>query len=204
VLPPYYRIEVFGGLCLIADGQVTLRFRSDAAESLLALLAYRSVRYHPADLYRLLWPNHSPVEAATSLAAAIATLRHHLEPAPIAPGRVLQVEDDQIFLAPTTFETDVAELRAALALTAPNQPQSIRRQALHRAVLLYGGELLAGLQDAWVAEERAKWAIIAAAAHREWTSLSGLAVVTQRPEPQRSGAPGRVGAPVSSTRWRHG
>jgi DNA-binding SARP family transcriptional activator len=185
VLPPYYRIEMFGGLCLIADGRVTVRFHSEAAEALLACITYRpEVRYRRADLGRMLWTDLAPIEAAACLDAAIATLRLHLEPTPIPSGRVLCVggnnESDPIFLVPGTFETDVAELRAALALTGQAQPETTRRQALGRAMLLYTGELLASMKAPWVAEERERWAIIHAAVKYEWEKLPLVSRQVQR------------------------
>ncbi len=202
MLPPYYRIELFGGLCLVADGHVTVRFRCESAESLLALLAYRpETRYRRVDLCRLLWPGLTIADAALRLNAAVAALQLHLEPSPIAPGRVLRLESDQVFLAPGTFETDVAELRAALALTGPTQSEATRRQALCRAMLLYTGELLAGMKAAWVEEERERWGIIYIAVQHEWQKLPPIELptkpdrasetpvyaVTSRRPPQREG-----------------
>jgi DNA-binding SARP family transcriptional activator len=206
VLPPYYRIEMFGGLCLIADGSATVRFYFEPAEALLAFITYRpEVRCRRVDICRALWANLAPGEATSRLNAAIAALRTYLEPAPIAPGRVLRLEGDQVFLAPGAFETDVAELRAALAQTGPSYPEQTRRQALSRAMLLYTGELLAGMKSPWVTEERERWGIIHAAVKYEWEKLPPLVlptecVVTALVAPQRDVAPRPPFRPMSAPR----
>ena len=95
-----------------------------------------------------------------NLRVAIASLRRQLEPPPVPPGSVLVADRSFVGLNPAAFRCDVADFEAAWAKVARAASASARRDALDQAMGLYGGDLLPGFYDDWVAEERERLAAL--------------------------------------------
>src|SRR3954451_821323 len=93
----------------------------------------------------LLWGDSGDAQARHSLRQALAVLRRGVRPPrdggvlpPPGEGLVLAPEGETLALAPDGLATDVAELERCLACGT--------RDALERAVALYGGDLLDGFR----------------------------------------------------------
>jgi formylglycine-generating enzyme required for sulfatase activity len=150
------KLHLFGGLTVFPDGapDQPLSIPSRKACALLAYLAtQREARRE--QLAKLLWGDRFDKQARQSLRQSLLALRKQLEP--VTPG-LLVLEGEVVALDAALFTTDAREF-AALAEQG-GDPE--------RALALYRGEFLAGFSldvepfDAWVTEERARLAAIAA------------------------------------------
>ena len=121
---------------------------SSKAQALLAYLAMKPGRRYSRDnLATLLWPNSGDEHARQSLRQALATLRRALRPHAIllADHRDARLEGPGLDVDVVRFETLAGD-------------RSV--DALEQAVLLYQGELLAGIRvkeppfDEWLLSER--------------------------------------------------
>lgn len=150
-----WRIRLLGELRATRGDTSITRFRTQKTAGLLAYLAFHSGRAHPREvLIELLWPGGKPEAGRSSLSAALSSLRSRLEP-PGTVGAVILASRATVELAPGTFTTDVAELRAALE-SAARATGAARLEALGAALDAYGGELLPGFYQDWIAGERAR------------------------------------------------
>jgi DNA-binding SARP family transcriptional activator len=154
-----YRIELLGGLRVQhGDRQIT-RFPTRKAASLLAYLAYYLPRSHSREvLVELLWPE-SDVEAGRSrLSVVLSSLRQQLESPGPPSGAVVQADRFAVGLNPSAVTTDVAEfevaVQAAEAAARASDPVSLLTTAVER----YGGVLLPGYYEDWVAPEQQRLA----------------------------------------------
>lgn len=118
------------------------RWPSRAALLLLTRLALWPRRVHPREeLVELLWPGVAPEVGRNRLRQVLSTLRAVLEPAGAPP--VLQTDRHALRLLPGALGCDAHDFERLLAG---------RRDA--DAAALYAGELLPGVYDEWVADER--------------------------------------------------
>ncbi|MBQ0960988.1 hypothetical protein KAK06_18680 [Ideonella sp. 4Y11] len=132
------------GTATLDDGQGGERHRwpSRAALLLLARLALWPRRVHPREeLVELLWPGVAQEVGRNRLRQVLSTLRAQLEP--VGAPAVLQADRHALRLLPGALGCDAQDFERLLAG---------RRDA--EAAALYGGELLPGLYDDWVADER--------------------------------------------------
>ena len=148
-----WRIEMLGWMRAQSGDLTVTRFRTQKTALLLARLALFSKRTHPREeLADLLWPDADQDAGRNNLKQSLAILRRLLEPPGTPAGSVLIAGRGEVRLNPATFSTDVADFEAALK-DAAHSPEG-RRDALARALDLYRGELLPGVYDDWVVEER--------------------------------------------------
>jgi len=119
-------------------------------QALLAYLALHAGRPQPrAKLTALLWGDHNERLAGQSLRTALYLIKRALGP---HAGEILQVDGDAVALRAPWVEVDAAEF-ARLAAEGG-------AASLQRAVALYGGELLEGLEvesarfEDWLRPER--------------------------------------------------
>lgn len=138
-----WRITLLGQVSATREGVTVSHFESARAVALLARLALFPHRTHPREeLVELLWPEVDTEVARTRLRHTLRTLRVALE-AGLPTGSVLIADRTSIRINPEAISTDVAEFQRALARKEPAKARA-----------LYAGELLPGLWDDWIVEER--------------------------------------------------
>jgi predicted ATPase len=131
-----WRIILLGKISAVCGEKTLVHFESSRAVALLARLALFPNRTHPREeLAELLWPEVEPEIGRRRLRHVLGTLRVSLE-AGLPPGSVLIANKNTVRINPGAITTDVAELERT----------KDRR--------LYTGELLPGLYDDWIVEER--------------------------------------------------
>lgn len=169
-----WRVRLLGGF-EIDDGRRRLtRLRSRASMALLARLAMEPGRDHARDeLATLLWPEASEERGRSRLRQTLSLLRAVLEPAGTPP--VLQADRWVLRVRPGALWCDVRAFESALA-----------QRELVAARALYRGELLPGLVNEWLEDERRRLAARA----------EGLAALGPAPAPR---APLHV-VPLAATR----
>ena len=150
-----WRIRLLGALRVEAGETTISRFATSRVAVLLARLAFYPQRAHSREeLADLLWPEADLGAGRLNLRVAIASLRRQLEPPPISPGSILVADRSFIGLNPDAFRCDVVEFEAAWAKASRAASPLSKRDALAGAAALYGGDLLPGFYDDWIAEER--------------------------------------------------
>ena len=131
-----WRITLLGKISATREGKTLSRFESSRAIALLARLALFPNRTHPREeLVELLWPEVEPEIGRRRLRHILGTLRQPLELG-LPPGSVLIADRLSIRINPDAIATDVAAFERT------------------RDRALYTGELLPGLYDDWIVEER--------------------------------------------------
>lgn len=137
-----WQLRLLGGFSLDDGQQPLTRLSSRAAVQLLARLALAPGRQHAREeLIELLWPGVEPDAGRNRLRQTLFSLKAVLEP----PGgsRVLLADRRAVWLVPHTVWCDV-----------PAFEQAVRARCHEEALALYRGELLPGLYDDWVHDER--------------------------------------------------
>ena len=148
-----WRIEMLGWMRAQSGDLTVTRFRTQKTALLLARLALFPQRTHPREeLADLLWPEADQDAGRNNLKQSLAILRRLLEPPGTPAGSVLIADRGAVRLNPAAVSTDVGDFEAALR-DAARSPER-RHEALEVARTLYRGELLPGLYDDWVIEER--------------------------------------------------
>src|SRR5687768_1539609 len=147
-----WQVCLLGGLRLTRRGHDDItRLPSRAVTALLARLALAPQRAHAREeLIELLWPGVELEIGRNRLRQALSTLKSLLEPAG-APLRqsVLLADRQHVRVVDGTLRCDaVAFQRAA------------RSGQVDEARTLYGGELLPGVYDEWINEERLRLAAV--------------------------------------------
>lgn len=156
-----WRIQLLGALRAEMGGTTITRFATSRVAVLLARLALYPRRAHSREeLSDLLWPEAEMGAGRLNLRVAIASLRRQLEPPPIPAGSVLVADRSFVGLNPAAFRCDVADFEAAWAKAAHTVSPAAKRDALACAAALYGGDLLPGFYDDWIAEERERLAAL--------------------------------------------
>lgn len=140
------QIRMLGRFEVLLQGGQAASLRSRKVGALAAFLALhkgRSVSNHT--LQDLLWPDSDGDRQSQSFRRAISDLRDAFEG---ETGRrdVVQTDHGSVSLAPENFETDLERFESLLA--DPESADFDLRAA--EALALYGGPLLATLDDDWV------------------------------------------------------
>ncbi len=130
-----YELVTLGGWELRSAEGRPVALKSRKARALLAILSVqRGLRMSRAQLASLLWADRAEPQARGSLRQALADLRRALGP---AGAEILRSAEETVELDAARFASDVAHFETLLA--------EGRRAALERAVALYGGPFLEGL-----------------------------------------------------------
>ena len=146
-----WRIAFLGKISATREGATLSRFESSRTVALLARLALFPRRTHPREeLCELLWPEVDPEIARTRLRHTLRTLRGPLE-AGLPAGSVIVADRTAVRINPDAVTTDVAEFERA-----------VKQKDFDAARKLYAGELLPGLYDDWILEERYRLEALAA------------------------------------------
>jgi WD40 repeat protein/DNA-binding SARP family transcriptional activator len=150
-----WRIELLGGLRVVATDGVPTRFRTRQTAALLAYLALFVDRPHSRDdLADRFWPDADPRAARHRLSVALSSLRPLLALPNLPADALLLATRDTVQLDPAWLSTDVADFHAARRRADRASAPRDRRAALIDAVDLYQGELLPGHDALWVLEQR--------------------------------------------------
>jgi predicted ATPase/DNA-binding SARP family transcriptional activator len=149
-----WRIELFGGLRVQSEGQVTTRFRTEKTGSLLAFLAFHRDREHAREILTdLFWPDVDLASGRHSLRLALSSLRRQF--APTESDRQLLLADRQtVRLDPSLVACDVQEFEETFRTLSRARDADERIALLRRAVDLHSAELLLGLYDSWIVPHR--------------------------------------------------
>ncbi len=167
-----WELQFLGKISARRGEQTLTRFASSRVAALLARLALFPHRDHPREeLIDLLWPDSDIAAGRLNLRVALASLRRQMEPPDIAPGSVLAADRLTIRLRPGMLGCDVPRFEAALQDAARTASPAAKRAALDRAVALFSGELLPGLYDDWVIEERERLNALYEDARRQQKAL---------------------------------
>jgi predicted ATPase len=147
-----WQVELLGGLRLRRQGHDDItRLPSRAVTALLARLALAPQRAHAREeLIELLWPGVDLEVGRNRLRQALSTLKSLLEPAGGAPRQTVLLADRQ----------HVRVVDGALRWDALAFEQAARAGRIDDARALYRGELLPGLYDEWIDEERLRLAAV--------------------------------------------
>lgn len=144
-------IALFGGFQVKLDGRSLTSFGTDKNRALLAYLALESDHPHRREiLASLLWPHQPETRARNSLRQALFQLRKILECGEKNCPHLI-VEPGQVQFNPASNHwVDVLEFNTRLSACQSHHPQgstlcSDCRESLQRAVGLYQGDLLAGV-----------------------------------------------------------
>jgi predicted ATPase len=144
-----WRVELLGQVCARHGKQVITQFGSRKVLALLARLAMAPQRAHPREeLIDLLWPDADLETGRNRLRQALATLRRLIEPPGV--GDVLLADRQHLRLQPGTVSCDAIEFQSAIV-----------RRDWSTALGLYHGELMPGIYEEWVLEERQRLANLA-------------------------------------------
>jgi DNA-binding SARP family transcriptional activator len=138
-----WRVTLLGNVGAARDGKTIARFESSRAVALLARLTLLPRKNHPREeLSELLWPDADPTVGRRRLRHVLGTLRDALEDG-LPAGSVLVADRNFVRVNPDAIGTDVAEFERA-----------IERRDRDAAARLHAGELLPGLYDDWIVDER--------------------------------------------------
>jgi DNA-binding SARP family transcriptional activator len=122
-------------------------------------------------LIELLWPDTTPESGRHNLSLALSSLRNQLEPPGVPAGTVLIADRFSVELNPETFTTDVSEFEQALRSAGTERDERRRAQRLAEAADRYGGELLPGYYEEWIAPEQGRLAERFCEAVHQWIGL---------------------------------
>lgn len=152
--PPRWRIQLFGGLRIEAGERVVTHFETRKIAALLACLALRVHQRHAREvLAERLWPDEDWAATRNRLRHALSSLRRELEP-DRSEETLVFADRNEVRLNAASISTDVQEFQAALGQAAKCADAGERIGWLRQAVELYGGELLPGYYEDWLATER--------------------------------------------------
>ena len=147
-----WQVNLLGGLRVSRPGHDDItRLPSRAVTALLARLALAPQRAHAREeLIELLWPGVELDVGRNRLRQALSTLKSLLEPAGAAPRQVvLQADRQHVRVVDGTLRCDAVDFEHAA-----------RTGRIDEAQALYRGELLPGLYDEWIDEERLRLAAV--------------------------------------------
>ncbi|MCW3100817.1 MAG: transcriptional activator, partial [Chthonomonadaceae bacterium] len=149
-----WTIQLLGGLSAHSAQRQFTRFRTQKAASLLAYLAFHPAPQPREMLLDLLWPDAQSEVARHNLSNALSFLRHQLEPPGVPPGTVVLADRASVRLNPAAVTVDAAAFENALRQAqAEGLSEAERLAHLLEAVEGYGGSLLPGYYEEWVAPE---------------------------------------------------
>jgi predicted ATPase/DNA-binding SARP family transcriptional activator len=152
-----WRVQLLGAIRASSGDREIARFATTRAAALLARLVLFPNRSHPREeLVDLLWPDADIDAGRLNLRVTLASLRRQFEAPGSESGAVLMADRTFIRIKPTAMSCDARDFEAALAAADRAPSPSQRREALGRAMALYGGALLPGLYDDWIVDERTR------------------------------------------------
>lgn len=163
---------MLGAFRVVGEEASITRFRTRRVGLLLAYLACFRNRVHYRDeIGELLWPETDPEVIRRNLRQALSSLRHVVEPPPLPPGSILQVQQSRVRLNPDLVETDIGEFDRTMSESRKRSSPAEQASLLRRAVDLYRGDLLPGFDEDWIVQERLRLEDLYVAALRRLIEL---------------------------------
>ena len=149
-----WRVQLLGGVRAEGLDRVVERFPTQKTTALFAYLALHAERPHPREeLLDLLWPD-APLEATRNrLNQALSSLRRQFEGPEADFGSVLLSDRLTVQVNPALVVTDVSAFESGRSAARVPEP-GLRFRRLREALGRYGGDLLPGLYEDWVVEDR--------------------------------------------------
>lgn len=142
-----WHVRMLGRFEAVSDEAIPAVFRSRKVGSLLAFLSLNADRpISNAVLQEMLWPESDGSRQSQSLRRALSDLRDALEDSG-SRGAIVQTEQGTTRLAEGCIKTDVETFTRLLNRPVGEEGFDVRAA---EAVGLYGGPLLAPLEDDWV------------------------------------------------------
>ena len=181
-----WQLRLLGAVEAFDGTQRIQRFPSRAVAALLARLALAPERAHPREeLVELLWPGVALGVGRNRLRQALSTLKSLLEPPGRAGGPVLQAD-----------RLAVRVVRGAIACDAVEFERQLRAGRAGDAQAWWGGELMPGFYDEWIADERQRLEAL----HDRVAGAKPMhaAPSVQEPAPQPAALPVLAPAPLPS------
>lgn len=169
--PPYsvdghWRIELLGSIRATSGRRVITRFAGRAVVALLARLALQPKCSHSREeLIEMCWPG-VPVDVGRNrLRQVLSTLRNLLEPPGSGAGLLLIADRNTVRINEHSVSCDALEFELAMRAGRDGQAHA-----------LYRGELLPGLHDEWIVDERRRLlALHEQLVEREaWSGFAGV------------------------------
>jgi predicted ATPase len=140
----HWRIELLGGIRAKSGRRVVTRFAGRAVVALLARLALQPKRSHSREeLIELFWPGVAVDVGRNRLRQVLSTLRNLLEPPGSGAGLLLIADRSTVRINEHSVACDALEFELAMRAGRDRQAHE-----------LYQGELLPGLHDEWIVDER--------------------------------------------------
>jgi len=151
-----WHLQLFGGLRARQGERTLTRFRTQKTGALLAYLAYHLGRSHPREvLIEMLWPDATTPESGRhNLSLALSSLRNQMEPPGVPAGTVIVADRLSVELNPAAVRTDVAAFEQGLRDAAQARDDETRARRLGEAIGYFGGPLLPGYYEEWIAAEQ--------------------------------------------------
>jgi len=144
------RVEVLGAMQITAFGQPVATGIRSRAKALLAWYLCRPEGASAEQAVDALWPDTPPEAVLRQFWRALGDLRAGLRGPGGETPEVLEKSGERYRPAPGEIACDLWELQAALGAAARAEDDEAARQALCRAVEVYRGDLLDGMEDPWV------------------------------------------------------
>ncbi len=182
-----WRVSVLGGQQITDDRGDGVRVRSSRALALVAYLAVHPGVPHPRQrIAGLLWPESGDAQALTNLRREL----HHLRQVLGEDGSLRVTARDLCWADTPSCHADIRafdiERLAALAAAEAGDDDAVIRHGAE-ALAQYRGDLLPGVYDDWLAEDRARLerqcvelCDLAGAARARAGDLSGAAAAARR------------------------
>jgi predicted ATPase/DNA-binding SARP family transcriptional activator len=154
-----WRLELLGGLRVSVNDRVVASSLPRKVSQLLARLAIDKHRLYPREtLIEMLWPDEEPEVTRLRFRQLLATLRRDLNTEEAPVDELILADRNNVHLNPLLVATDVEAFEAAIRSAAGREDAQERIGFLQRAAEQYCGELLPGLYDDWVLQERQRLA----------------------------------------------
>lgn len=168
-----WQVRLLGGISAQRDGEPALQnFGSRSVAALLARLALQPERTHPREeLIELLWPGVELDIGRNRLRQTLFALRQLLEPPGPLARPVLLADRLGLRLVPGALDCDAVRFE-----------RHVRAGHYAEALREYGGELMPGFYDDWIADERLR-----------------LTALHERAEAAAAHAPGHPAPPATAT-----
>lgn len=154
-----WRIDMFGGLRVTANGNSLTHFVMRRAGVLLARLALAPNRVHSREeLMEMLWPEEDVESTRLRFRQVLTTLRRSLASLGADVDALLIAERADLRMASQAVITDVEEFEAAVRAAGRQDTAEERAGCLEQALIAYRDELLPGYYEDWVLTERQRLA----------------------------------------------
>jgi DNA-binding SARP family transcriptional activator/LysM repeat protein len=149
-VPPPIAVRLFGPYEIVVDGETIASGLRGVARELLAWYLLRPEGASIGAAVEACWPNTDPAEVSTKFWRAASDLRKRVGRTARPETQLLVQVGDVYRLDPHAIDCDLWQFQAALAEATHADSDGATREALRRAVALYGGDLVKNADYRWV------------------------------------------------------